>query len=83
MDGRVRLDDAYSLHTVAGGCSAGLLLMLHPQVIGGPRIAMLDRFVAYCLGCPGVRIATCGTPAAEFRAAGGGRPIQGGRLPVG
>ena len=52
-----------------------LMLMLHPQVIGwGLRIAMLERFLVYCLSRPGVRFATCGTLAAEFRAVSG-RPI--------
>ena len=58
--------DALLTHEPAGA----LMLMLHPQVIGrGSRFTMLERFVEHCLAQPGLRFATCGTVAAEFRAA--------------
>lgn len=57
-----------------------LMLMLHPQVIGwGLRIAMLERFLVDCASRPGVRFATCGTLAAEFRAVESVAARPGGR----
>jgi peptidoglycan-N-acetylglucosamine deacetylase len=45
-----------------------LNLTLHPQSIGwGLRIAMLERFLTYCLESPGTEFATCETVADRFR----------------
>jgi peptidoglycan/xylan/chitin deacetylase (PgdA/CDA1 family) len=45
-----------------------LNLTLHPQSIGwGIRVAMLERFLSYCLETPGTEFATCETVAGRFR----------------
>jgi hypothetical protein len=52
-------------------CLGGTLtLIVHPQCIGqGLRLAMLERFIEHCKGHDGVRFATVGEVAGEFRVA--------------